>query len=57
MLQAVTRLISEGAERVRAERVLAIGRAFLAVSGLLAIYMDPTEPRRLQEFSYGILLA
>lgn len=46
---------SEGASRVRSERVLAIGRAFLAVSGLVAIYLDPTEPRRLQGITYGVL--
>src|SRR5690348_16026902 len=46
---------SEGAERVRAERVLAVGRAFMAISGLIAIYLDPTEPRRLQAITYGVL--
>lgn len=49
--------ISEGAERVRTERVLAIARAFLTVSGLIAIYLDPTEPRRFQEITYAILMA
>lgn len=46
---------SEGAERVRIERVLAAGRAFLTVTGLVAIYFDPTEPRRLQAITYGVL--
>ena len=47
---------SETASRVRAERVLAVGRAFLAVTGLIAIYLDPTEPRRLQTITYGVLM-
>lgn len=46
---------SEGAERVRSERVLAVGRTFLTVTGLLAIYLDPTEPRRLQVITYSVL--
>lgn len=41
----------------RAERVLAVGRAFLTVSGLVAIYLDPTEPARLREVTYVVLLA
>src|SRR5687767_12747048 len=40
----------------RVERVLAVGRAFLTVTGLLAIYLDPTEPARLREVTYGVLL-
>lgn len=52
---AVSSRISGGAERVRIERVIATGRAFLAVAGLLAIYLDPTEPRRLQATSYSVL--
>ena len=39
------------------ERVLAVGRAFLTVTGLIAIYLDPTEPVRLREITYGVLLA
>jgi hypothetical protein len=39
----------------RLERVLAIGRAFLTVSGLIAIYVDPTEPARLAELTYAVL--
>jgi signal transduction histidine kinase len=41
----------------RVERVLAVGRAFLTVTGLLAIYLDPTEPARLREVTYGVLLS
>ncbi len=48
---------SESAERVRTERVLAVGRAFLVITGLIAIYLDPTEPRRLQTITYGVLMA
>lgn len=39
----------------RTERVLAVGRAFLTVTGLIAIYLDPTEPARLREVTYGVL--
>jgi signal transduction histidine kinase len=41
----------------RLERVLAVGRAFLTVTGLAAIYLDPTEPARLAPLTYGILMA
>ena len=40
----------------RLERVLAIGRAFLTVWGLVAVYLDPTEPTRFAELSYAILV-
>src|SRR5882672_3538530 len=46
---------SEGRPAARLERVLAIGRAFLTVSGLIAIYVDPTEPARLSELTYAVL--
>src|SRR5258706_14956993 len=46
---------SEGRPAARLERVLAIGRAFLTVSGLVAIYIDPTEPARLAELTYAVL--
>jgi signal transduction histidine kinase len=36
--------------------VLAVGRAFLTVTALVAIYLDPTEPARLREVTYGVLL-
>lgn len=39
----------------RLEYVLALARAFLAVTGLLAIYLDPTEPARLAGVSYAVL--
>jgi signal transduction histidine kinase len=34
-----------------------VGRAFLTVSGLVAIYLDPTEPTRLRAITYAVLLA
>jgi signal transduction histidine kinase len=46
---------SEGRPAARLERVLAIGRAFLTVSSLFAIYVDPTEPARLSELTYAVL--
>ena len=48
---------SEGWPAARLERVLAIGRAFLTVSGLISIYIDPTEPARLAELTYAVLFA
>ncbi|MGH9789356.1 MAG: sensor histidine kinase [Candidatus Acidiferrales bacterium] len=46
-----------GAEVQRAESVLATARAFLATSGLLAIYLDPTEPTRYATIAYALLTA
>src|ERR1051325_7864739 len=46
---------ADGSPAARLERVLAIGRAFLTVSGLIAIYIDPTEPARLAELTYAVL--
>jgi len=48
---------SVGRPPVQLERVLAVGRAFLTVTGLIAIYLDPTEPTRLQGITYSVLLA
>src|SRR5262245_9563210 len=45
-----------GRPAARSERVLAIGRAFLTVSALVAIYLDPSEPARLREITYAVLL-
>ena len=39
----------------RAERVLATGRALLAVAALVAIFIDPTEPSRYARLAYGLL--
>ena len=47
---------STGRSSARTERVLAVGRAFLTVTGLIAIYLDPTEPARLREVTYTVLL-
>lgn len=38
------------------ERILAVGRAFLTISALVAIYFDPTEPARFAQLMYGLLL-
>ncbi|MGH9778410.1 MAG: sensor histidine kinase [Candidatus Acidiferrales bacterium] len=46
-----------GAEAHRAESVLATARAFLATTGLLAIYLDPTEPTRYTTIAYALLTA
>ena len=48
---------SHGLPPARLERVLAVGRAFLTVSALGAIYVDPTEPTRLAPLTYGVLSA
>ncbi|MGD9903313.1 MAG: sensor histidine kinase [Vicinamibacterales bacterium] len=40
----------------RLERVLAVSRAFLTVTALVAIFVDPTEPAQLRELTYGVLL-
>lgn len=40
----------------RVERILAFGRAFLTISALCAIYLDPTEPTRFAGLMYGLLL-
>ena len=50
-------LAPTGRSAARTERVLAVGRAFLTVTGLIAIYLDPTEPARLREVTYSVLLA
>lgn len=49
--------LESGAEAHRAESVLATARAFLATSGLLAIYLDPTEPTRYHTIAYALLTA
>jgi signal transduction histidine kinase len=46
----------ETGPRERLEQVLATARALLAVSGLAAIYVDPTEPSRYVEVAYGLLI-
>jgi signal transduction histidine kinase len=47
----------QGPPPARLERVLAVGRAFLTVTALGAIYVDPTEPSRLAALTYSILSA
>lgn len=46
-----------GRQTPRVERVLAVGRAFLAATGLAAIYLDPTEPARFATLTYALLAA
>jgi len=46
---------SQGPPAARLERVLAVGRAFLTVTALGAIYVDPTEPTRFAALTYGVL--
>jgi signal transduction histidine kinase len=41
----------------RLERVLSVGRAFLTVTALTAIYLDPTQPARLAAVTYAVLAA
>ena len=38
--------------RVRAERLVALGRVILAVASLLAVWLDPTEPTRFPILAY-----
>lgn len=45
----------DGTPPARVEWVLAVGRTFLTVAGLAAIYTDPTEPQRLATITYGVL--
>lgn len=47
----------ESGSRERLERVLAAGRALLAMTALAAIYIDPTEPSRYTHLAYGLLAA
>ncbi|HVZ21696.1 MAG TPA: sensor histidine kinase [Vicinamibacterales bacterium] len=48
---------TEGRPAARIEYVLAVGRAFLAITGFVAIYSDPSDPERLTQVAYGILAA
>jgi signal transduction histidine kinase len=44
------------ASRVHAERPIAVGRIFLAVSSLFAIWLDPAEPQRYVAATYALLV-
>src|SRR5262245_65914469 len=44
-------------QAARVEHVLGVGRSALALSGLVAIYFDPTEPARFASLTYSILVA
>jgi signal transduction histidine kinase len=41
----------------RGERVIAVGRAFLAVSALVTVWLDPEAPNRYVAFTYSLLAA
>lgn len=45
------------APRLRAERLIAVGRAVLGASSLLAIWADPSEPANYASVAYGLLVA
>ncbi len=47
----------DAAERLRIERVLAAARVFLAVTSVIAVYLDPTEPTSYAGLAYGVLIA
>ena len=44
-------------QRLRSERLIAVGRILLASSSLLAIWIDPAEPVKLPAVTYGLLMA
>ena len=41
----------------RAERMIAVGRLVLAVTSLLAVWLDPTEPSKYAALVYALLVA
>ncbi len=43
--------------RLRAERLIAVGRVVLAGSSLLALWRDPSEPAKYAATAYGLLAA
>jgi signal transduction histidine kinase len=53
--QRLTSYSVDGRPGARQERILAVGRAFLTITALVAIYLDPTEPARLAAVTYGVL--
>ncbi|MBI4464359.1 MAG: hypothetical protein HY647_06605 [Acidobacteria bacterium] len=50
------RPLADAGEALRAEQLLALGRTFLAVGSLVAIYLDPSEPTRYAPLAYTSLL-
>lgn len=48
---------SHTSEAARRELIIAVGRALLAVSALVAIYIDPTEPTLYAPVAYGLMAA
>jgi signal transduction histidine kinase len=57
MATTVDRSAPTNAPIERLERVLAVSRAFLTVTALVAIFVDPTEPARLRALTYTVLLS
>ena len=43
--------------RMQAERTIAAGRVALAASSLFAVWIDPAEPARFAQATYGLLLS
>ncbi|MDP2735262.1 MAG: hypothetical protein Q8P12_03575, partial [bacterium] len=50
------RVPADREEALRVERVVATARAFLAISSLIAIYLDATEPTQYARLAYASLL-
>ena len=46
---------ADSEEQRRIERVLASARVVLACAGLIAIFIDPTEPSRYANAAYALL--
>jgi signal transduction histidine kinase len=54
MLDRLGALIASD-DQQRIERMLAAARTFLAVTSLVAIWLDPTEPTRYSAIAYGLM--
>ena len=50
------RPLTDASEAHRAEQVLAVGRVFLAIGALVAIYVDPSEPTHYAWLAYASLV-
>jgi signal transduction histidine kinase len=46
---------ASASQRARLDQILSVGRAFLAISGFVAIYLDPSEPKIFAKLTYGLL--
>lgn len=47
----------EQMQQLRAERLIAVGRSLLAVSALVALWLDPSEPARYAATAYSLVAA